>query len=61
MDVKFAFSLGQEVVLESGLKGRVDGLCIYQNSKVNRVGVIYSDNAGRISTVWLDEDQVKAA
>jgi hypothetical protein len=61
MDVKFAFALGQEVVLENGIKGRVDGVAVYENSKSNRIGVLYSDNTGRISTVWLDEEKVKAA
>jgi hypothetical protein len=61
MDVKFAFALGQEVILENGIKGCVDGLAIYQNSKVNRIGVIYSDTTGHISTVWLDEEKLKAA
>jgi hypothetical protein len=61
MDVKFAFALGQEVILENGLTGRVDVNSIVDGVTKNRISVEYSDKTGSVHSRWFDEDKLKAA
>ena len=58
MQVEFAFSLKQKVVIPSGLEAEVEGLYLSKHN-VKMVYVRYDNKNGSSVNDWFDEDQIK--